>query len=261
MRPRAPPHGGDGRRRARLAVVQVGLAAANAFVSAYHRHLGPTRGHKFSLAVAPLLPGGRPGPVCGVAICGRPVARLLDDGWTLEVLRVASDGTPNCCSALYAACRRAALALGSRRVLTYTLASEAGVALRAAGWRCLGLAGGGAWARADRPRIDRHPTGPKRRWERRCRAGADPPGRTANPTDRPDTRGGGRRRRGRGGPGRRRAAPPPHPHEGDTRHDNDHGPARHAAGVAARDEALGSGHLLDLPGRLGGLHGAAGGLA
>jgi hypothetical protein len=148
-----------------VAVVPVGLAAANAFVGAHHRHLGPTRGHKFSLAVAPLLPGGRPGPVCGVAICGRPLARLLDDGRTLEVLRVTTDGTPNACSALYAACRRAALALGYRRVVTYTLAAEPGTSLRAAGWRCLGLAGGGPWDRADRPRADRHPTGPKRRWE------------------------------------------------------------------------------------------------
>jgi hypothetical protein len=145
-------------------VVPVGLAEANAFVLAHHRHLGPTRGHKFSLAVAPVLPGGL-GAVCGVAICGRPVARLLDDGWALEVLRVATDRTPNACSALYAACRRAALALGSRRLLTYTLASEPGTSLRAAGWRCLGLAGGGAWGRAGRPRLDRHPTQPKRRWE------------------------------------------------------------------------------------------------
>lgn len=31
----------------------------------------------------------------GVAVVGRPVARLLDDGLTLEVTRVATDGTPS----------------------------------------------------------------------------------------------------------------------------------------------------------------------
>jgi hypothetical protein len=171
MRSSTPPPGGDGRRRSRLAVVPVGLTEANAFVSAHHRHHGPAQGHKFSLAVAPVLPGGL-GAVCGVAICGRPVARLLDDGVTLEVLRVATDNTPNACSALYAACRRAALSLGYRRVVTYTLASELGTSLRAAGWRCLGLAGGGAWGRAGRPRLDRHPTQPKRRWEAPMPGGA-----------------------------------------------------------------------------------------
>jgi hypothetical protein len=34
---------------------------------------------------------------------GRPVARMVDDGWTLEVNRVATDGTKNACSILYAA--------------------------------------------------------------------------------------------------------------------------------------------------------------
>jgi hypothetical protein len=39
------------------------------------------------------------------------------------------------------------------------------VSLRAAGWRCVGKAGGGSWHRKGRPRIDRHPTQMKIRWE------------------------------------------------------------------------------------------------
>lgn len=35
----------------------------------------------------------------------------------------------------------------------------------AAGWRCVGEAGGGSWNRADRPRVDEHPTQTKLRWE------------------------------------------------------------------------------------------------
>lgn len=81
----------------------IGLRAANDFVAAHHRHHGPTRGHKFSISVTDAQ-----GQIRGVAIAGRPVARRLDDGAHLEVLRVCTDGTPNVCSMLYGAVRRAA---------------------------------------------------------------------------------------------------------------------------------------------------------
>ena len=60
----------------------------------------------------------------GVAICGRPVARRLDDGYTLEVNRLCTDGTPNACSILYAAAYRAARAMGYNKVITYILDTE-----------------------------------------------------------------------------------------------------------------------------------------
>ena len=101
----------------------------------------------------------------GVATVGRPIARYLQDGWTLEVTRVATDGCPNACSALYAAAWRATRALGYRRLVTYTLESEPGTSLTAAGWRCLGETSGGSWSRADRPRLDRAPLDLKVRWE------------------------------------------------------------------------------------------------
>lgn len=144
----------------RLTVVPCGLRPANAFVRQHHRHHRPTRGHKFSVAVA-----DEAGAVRGVAIVGRPVSRHLDDGWTLEVCRVATDGCPNACSALYGAARRAAFALGYRRLVTYTLLEEGGASLRGAGWRLIGEAGGGTWARQTRPRVDQHPLQTKLRWE------------------------------------------------------------------------------------------------
>lgn len=142
-----------------LVVIPCDLKDANAFVAQHHRHHRPVCGHKFSLAVE------QAGVVVGVAIVSRPTARMSDDGWTLEVTRVATDGTKNVSSALYGACRRATFALGYRRLVTYTLPSESGASLRAAGYRCLGEAGGGSWSRPSRPRVDQHPLQRKLRWE------------------------------------------------------------------------------------------------
>lgn len=146
-------------KRARLTVVPCTLEEANAFVRQHHRHHAPVPGAKFCIAVA----SGE--AVVGVAIVGRPVARMLDDGWTLEVNRTCTDGTPNANSALYGACRRVAFGLGYRKLITYTLPEEGGASLRAANWRCIGEAGGGKWSRESRPRVDIHPTQVKLRWE------------------------------------------------------------------------------------------------
>jgi hypothetical protein len=132
----------------KLTIVPVSLDEANAFVAAHHRHHKPVVGHKFSIGVAD---GER---VRGVAIIGRPVARMLDDGWTLEVNRCCTDGTRNACSMLYGAAWRAVRALGYRRLLTYTLPFEGGASLRAAGWRLIGERGGGNWNTPARPRVD-----------------------------------------------------------------------------------------------------------
>jgi hypothetical protein len=142
-----------------LEVVPLTLAEANAFVARHHRHHGVVRGHKFSLGV------GHDGDIVGVAIVGRPVSRVLDNGWTLEVTRVCTDGTKNAASVLYGACRRATFALGYRRLVTYILKRESGVSLRAAGWRVIGESRGGSWSRHSRPRVDTHPTEAKLRYE------------------------------------------------------------------------------------------------
>lgn len=135
------------------------LSDARAFVAQHHRHHPAPAGGLFAVAVADR------GGVRGVAIVGRPVARANDDGWTVEVTRVATDGARNACSMLYGACWRAARALGWRRCITYTLATETGASLRAAGWRVVGEVRGRSWSCPSRPRVDRHPLQNKLRWE------------------------------------------------------------------------------------------------
>ena len=144
-----------------MIVTPINLDEANAFVSVHHRHHKPVPGAKFCLAVS----DGE--SVRGVAIVGRPVARNLDDGWTLEANRVCTDGARNACSMLYGAAWRAAKALGYRRLITYTLPDEGGASLRASGWRLLGLRGGGNWNVKTRPRIDTAEAlaGQKHLWE------------------------------------------------------------------------------------------------
>jgi hypothetical protein len=131
-----------------LQIVPLDLREANALVATMHRHHKPVVGCKFAIGAAD------DGRVIGAAIVGRPVARHLDDGWTLEVNRCVTDGTRNACSLLYGAAWRAARALGYRRLITYTLPQEGGGSLRASGWRLIGERGGGNWNVASRPRVD-----------------------------------------------------------------------------------------------------------
>lgn len=126
----------------------INLDEANAFISLHHRHHKPVPGCKFCVAVSDET------GVRGVAIIGRPVSRVLDDGWTLEVNRCCTDGAKNACSMLYGAAWRAAKSLGYTRLITYTLPAEGGASLRASGWKCIGLRGGGNWNVPSRPRVD-----------------------------------------------------------------------------------------------------------
>lgn len=145
---------------ARLTIVPCDFDEAKVFVRQHHRHHLPPLSHKFSVAVADDV-----GEVRGVAIVGRPTSRMLDDGLTLEVTRLATDGTPNACSALYAASWRIAKQMGFTRLVTFILDTEPGTSLMAAGWRLVGKAGGGSWSRDGRPRVDKHPLQGKLRWE------------------------------------------------------------------------------------------------
>jgi hypothetical protein len=112
--------------------VPIKFTDAAAFVADWHRHNRPPIGHKFSVGVA-----DDDGILRGVAMVGRPVARHMDDGHTLEVNRTATDGTKNANSMLYGAAARATFALGYTRLVTYTQADESGASLRAAGWRII----------------------------------------------------------------------------------------------------------------------------
>ena len=143
----------------RLELRPLTLRKANAAVLELHRHHGVVQGHLWSISA------WRAGRLVGVAIIGRPVAGALWDGRTCEVTRVATDGTRNACSFLYGAAWRAARALGYVRALTYTLASEPGTSLLAAGWTRGPIVRGRSWSRPRRPRTDKHPTEDKVRWQ------------------------------------------------------------------------------------------------
>lgn len=129
----------------------ISLSEANKFVEQHHRHHKPVQGHKFSIAAV------MDDKIVGVVIVGRPVSRHLDDGLTLEVTRCCTDGTRNACSFLYGKAACVALALGYRKIGTYTLASESGISLDAAGWKLLGERKGRSWNTKSRPRVDKHP--------------------------------------------------------------------------------------------------------
>ena len=139
------------------------LRDARAYVGRYHRHSIPPVGGKFAVAC---YDGD---DLCGVAICGRPVSRHLDDGQTLEILRCCTDGPHNACSKLYGVCCRIGVDRGSERVITYTLATETGASLRAAGFAFDGAAGGKEWTSQRRRTYYVAPAELKHRWIKKRR--------------------------------------------------------------------------------------------
>ena len=143
-----------------LQATPIKQADAFAFIKEHHRHHNVPAGSLFQVAVS-----DEDGVIRGVAVVGRPVARMLDDGLTVEVTRLCTDGAPNACSMLYGLCRRIALEKGFRRGVTYILDSEPGTTLKAAGWDYAGEAGGGSWSRPSRGRSDPNPTCKKQRWQ------------------------------------------------------------------------------------------------
>ncbi|MBT9175518.1 MAG: hypothetical protein DDT22_01197 [candidate division WS2 bacterium] len=131
-----------------MKIVPVSLRFANDFVTAHHRHSKPVRGCKFTIAVEV------DSKIVGVLIAGRPVARNLDDGMTLEVTRCCVlEGYKNVCSKLYSTARRISSLLGYRRCMTYTLLSESGSSLRAVAARIVSKTRLGGWSRSFRPRL------------------------------------------------------------------------------------------------------------
>lgn len=150
--------------------MNLNLRDANAFVSVHHRHHKKSvRGCKFCLGVKV------DGRLCGVAIVGRPVARCFDDGKTAELTRLCTDGTANAASFLLSKAKRAAQAVGFQHLLTYTLDSEGGASLRAAGWKQTHRTKGGPWDTPARPRGPTENPGRKVCWS------ANPQSETRNP--------------------------------------------------------------------------------
>tara|TARA_R110000824_G_scaffold321749_1_gene508560 strand:+ start:756 stop:1190 length:435 start_codon:yes stop_codon:yes gene_type:complete len=138
----------------------VTLKEARAWVNKHHRHHRSPQGGLFAIGLA------ESDEIIGVAIIGRPVARMLDNGYTAEVTRLAVlDNKPNACSMLYAAAWRAARAMGYRKMLTYILDTEPGTSVRAAGWKEVAKVKGQNWDRPSRPRVDLNPKQAKLRFE------------------------------------------------------------------------------------------------
>lgn len=130
-----------------LELFPVTFATASKFVDLHHRHARPPRGHKFSIGVR------LAGELVGVVMVGRPIARNNDDGRTLEINRLCVlEGARNAASCLLGAAARAAFALGYRRLCTYTLQTESGASLRAAGWHVVAEIKARQWSCSSRPR-------------------------------------------------------------------------------------------------------------
>lgn len=134
------------------------LRAARAYVKENHRHAKNIQGGLFAVGAEV------DGRMVGCAIVAMPVARMLQDGRTVEIRRCCTDGTRNACSFLYRVCVRVANALGYQRVLTYTLESESGASLRGAGFKVTKRTRAEHWNRKERGRGEQ-PLQHKFRWE------------------------------------------------------------------------------------------------
>lgn len=138
--------------------VALELSAANEYVDILHRHHQPVHRDKFRVGAE------LDGKLVGVVQVARPVSRMLDDGRTVEVVRLCTDGTRDACSFLYAKAARIAKELGYARIITYILETEEGASLKAAGWQYDGLTDGGKWDRPSRRRNTEAPTCRKKRY-------------------------------------------------------------------------------------------------
>lgn len=159
-----------------IRAIPLTLKEVNAYVDQLHRHHNHAQGDKFRIGAEV------DGKLVGVVQCGRPVSRNLDDGKTLEVIRLCTNGSKNVCSFLYSRCARVAQELGYEKIITYILASELGTSLMASGWYCDEKnAGGGSWDCKSRPRElepmqmsffstkQKYPTEKKQRWAKDLR--------------------------------------------------------------------------------------------
>lgn len=146
-----------------MTIKPVTFRAACDFISLHHRHHTPTVGCKFCIGLYDKE------VLIGVAVCGRPVSRHLDDGLTCEINRLCViDGYYNACSMLYGASCRIAKEMGYKKIITYILESENGASLKASNFVCDGKAGGTHWT-GIRNRGQSIPSEMKTRWSRELR--------------------------------------------------------------------------------------------
>ena len=153
-----------------MKAVPIELKEANAFVDKLHRHHAPVVRDKFRVGCEV------EGELVGVVQVGRPLARSLDDGNTLEVLRLCSNGERNVCSFLYSRAARIAKEMGYKKIITYILECEDGASLKASGWHHEADTNGRSWDTPSRrrdtsvqlslfsERKEKYPTQNKQRW-------------------------------------------------------------------------------------------------
>ena len=156
---------GKGRRTMKnhqMTIKPITFRQASEYVNRFHRHHKAPTGGKFSIG---LCDGDK---LVGVAICGRPVSRILDDGVTCEITRVCTDGTPNACSMLYGACCKIAKEMGYEKIITYILESDNGASLKASNFICEGKAGGLKWT-GKRDTGAEYPHEMKTRWMKKLK--------------------------------------------------------------------------------------------
>ena len=139
--------------------VHMPLKEVGAFINQTHRHHPSPQGCNFAFGVRL---GSR---LIGAVTAGRPVAKALDDGETIEVTRVCvRPGYRNLCSYLYSCVLRVAKDLNYKRVITYTLDSENGASVKAAGFDFWHASCGCTWSCASRPRTVKAPVCRKTAW-------------------------------------------------------------------------------------------------
>ena len=143
-----------------MRTVPLELKDANSFVAVHHRHNAPVYRDKWRFGVI-----DDNGKLIGVLQAAKPVARMLDDGQTLEIVRCCTDGTKNLCSFMLGHARRIAKAKGYKKLISYILDTENGISYKAAGWRKeADTRGGRSWNTPSRPRTTAAPTCDKQRW-------------------------------------------------------------------------------------------------
>jgi hypothetical protein len=148
-----------------LEAVPIELKQANDFVASMHRHHDPV--HRDKWRVGAMMDG----KLVGVIQVARPVSRMLDDGKTVEVVRLCTDGSKDVCSFLYSRAARIAREMGYTKIITYILCTESGDSLKAAGWIKEGDTRGGSLDRPSRRRTTTAPTIQKVRWARYLKGG------------------------------------------------------------------------------------------
>ena len=143
-------------------IVPISFRYACNVVELFHRHHKPPQGHKFSIGLEV------DGVMAAVVIVGRPVARGLDDGRTLEVTRICviEDGIKNCVSILLGTVCKAGKAMGYLKIVTYILEEEYGSSLKASNFTIDGYVHGRSWSTPSRLREDKHPLDNKVRYIR-----------------------------------------------------------------------------------------------